>query len=56
MLLDPAAPSTIPCVAEFFFRRKFVDVAKVNQGRCFEESGQRLGDVDQTHLYWLVAR
>ena len=30
--------------------RKIVDVAKVNQWRCFEESDQWLENVDQTHL------
>ena len=28
------------------FSDDFFDVAEVNQGRCFEESGQRLENVD----------
>ena len=29
---------------------KIIDVAEVDQQRCLEESGQRLENVDQSHL------
>ena len=32
-----------------------VDVADVNQKRCFEESEEWLRNVDQAHQYYLVA-
>ena len=46
--------------AEIFFEEKFVDVAEVNEWRCFEESEQWLENVDRTHLVlasgkWQVA-
>ena len=44
MLPDPAALGSISNVLEI------VDVAEVNQQFCSEESGQRLENVDRTHL------
>ena len=45
----PAALGLIPS-APNFLRRKIIDVTEVNQGGWFEESGQQLKNVDQTHL------
>ena len=44
----PAATDSIP--SGFFQMKKIVDVGGVNQWRCLEESGQRLKNVDRTHL------
>ena len=50
MLPDPAAPGLIPSIPQNFTEENIVNVAEVNQQRCIEESGQRLENVDQTHL------
>ena len=42
-------PSSIPSIPKNS-EEKIVEVAKVNQWRCLEESGQLLENVDQTHL------
>ena len=39
-----------PCIPNKFSEEKIVNVAEVNQLHCLEESGQRLENVDQTHL------
>ena len=50
MLLDPAAPGSIPSIPEKISEEKFVDVAEVSQRRCLEKSEQWLENVDRTHL------
>ena len=47
---DPAAQSSIPSIPQNILEEKFVDTAEVNQPRYLEESGQRLENVDSTHL------
>ena len=41
LLPDPAAPGSIPNVSKSFSEEKIVNVAKVNQRHCLEESWQR---------------
>ena len=50
LLLDPAAPGSIPCGPKIFSEEKIVNITEVNQRHCLEESGQWLENVDQTHL------
>ena len=50
LLPDPAGPGLIPSFPDIFSEEKIGSAAKVNQQRCFEESGQWLENVDQTHL------
>ena len=50
LLLDPAAPGSIPNVPQKISQGKNVSVSEVNQWRCLEESGQWLENVDRTHL------
>ena len=45
----PAAPCSIPSVADFFSEEKMVDVVEVNEQCWLEESEQWLENVDQTH-------
>ena len=49
LLPDPATPGLIPSIPKKF-QIKIVDVTVVNKQRWLEESGQRLQNVDQTHL------
>ena len=39
-----------PVFSKFFSEEKIIDVAKVNQRRWLEESGQWLENIDPTHL------
>ena len=50
LLLDLAAPGSIPSVPKKNSEERIIDVAEVNQWRCFEESGRWLENVDQDHL------
>ena len=45
LLPDPAAPVSIPSI-----QGEMINVAEVNQRLWLEESGQRLENVDRTHL------
>ena len=46
----PSCPSSDPSSPKIFSEEKIVDVAEVNEWRCFEESEQWLENVDRTHL------
>ena len=48
--MDPAAQGLIPGVLKIFSSEKTVDIAKVNQQRSLEESGQWLENVYPSHL------
>ena len=50
LLLDPSTPGLILSAPEFFSEEKTVDVAEIYQRHYFDESGQWLENVDQTHL------
>ena len=50
LLPDPADRGLIPSVPKKIKRKKFINVAEINQQRCLEESGQWLENVDQIHL------
>ena len=46
LLPDPAGLALNPSIPKLLSEEKIVNVAEVNQQRCFEESGQRLENVD----------
>ena len=50
LLPDPSTPGLILSAPEFFSEEKTVDVAEIYQRHYFDESGQWLENVDQTHL------
>ena len=52
----PSCPSLIPRIPDNFSEEKIVDVAEVDQGRCLEESGQRLESVHPTHLELAISK
>ena len=56
MLTDPAALGLIPSITKNIFEEKIVDVDEVNQWHCLEEIGQRLENVDQTHLILAIGK
>ena len=45
----PTAPNSIPSIPQKISDEYIVNVAKVNQWRCLEESEQWLENVDRTH-------
>ena len=49
LLLDPATGGLIP-IFPHFFRGKIINIAEIYQWLWLEESGQRLENVDWTHL------
>ena len=49
LLLDPAARGLIP-IYPIFSEEKIINIAEVNQPLWLEESGQRVENVDWTHL------
>ena len=53
MLLTPAAPGSIPNIPKKF-RGKIIHVFVVNQRLWLKESGQWVGNVDQTHLVMAI--
>ena len=50
LLLDPAAPGSIPSIPKKISDEKIVIVAEVNQLRCLEESGLWLENVGLNNL------
>ena len=50
LLPDPAALGSIPSIPEIISDEKCVNIAKVHQQCCLDESGQWRENVDQTHL------
>ena len=50
LLLDLAAPGSIPSVPPKNSEERLINVAEVNQQRCLEEREQWLENVDLTHL------
>ena len=55
MLLTPAAPGSI-LVFPKKFRGKIIHVSVVNQRLRLKESGQWVGNVDQTHLVMAIGK
>ena len=54
LLPDPAAPGSIPSIPKKIQRKEMTNVAGVYCRRWLEESGQRLENVDPTHLVLLT--
>ena len=50
LLLEPAAPGSIPSIPEIFSEEKIVNVAEVNLRGSLEENGPWIENVDQTNL------
>ena len=50
LLLDPAAPGSIPSIPQKNSEEKIINAAEVNQWCWLEESGRWLENVDQTYL------
>ena len=50
LLLEPAAPGSIPSIPENFSEEKIVNVAEVNLRGSLEENGPWIENVDQTNL------
>ena len=48
-LQDLAAPGLLPSIPQIYPEEKVVEVAEVNQWRCFEDSEQWLDKVERTH-------
>ena len=46
----PSSPDSIPNILKRTSEEKIVDATEVNQLWYLEEIGQRLGNVDRTHL------
>ena len=50
LLLEPAAPGSIPSIPEIFSEEKIVNVAEVNLRGSLEENGLWIENVDRTNL------